>query len=284
MSSGIEDVSDTARWVAMYRAMESERPDAIFRDPFARRLAGVKGENIVDAMPKGRQMAWPMIVRTAVFDEVILREIHEEAVDLVINLAAGLDARPWRMDLPPELVWLDADLPGILDWKSEVMKDERPRCRYEALGADLTKDAQRDAVLGRADTARRALVVTEGLLIYLTDQDVATLADRLHAHASIQRWVTDLASPALLKVMKRSWGRGVEEGGAPFRFAPADAVGLFAAHGWREREWHDTWGNAQRLGRTMPMVWLWNFLGRFQSSKKKEEMKRFSGYALLERV
>ena len=39
----IENISDTARWVAVYRAMETERPDAIFRDPFAARLAGDTG-------------------------------------------------------------------------------------------------------------------------------------------------------------------------------------------------------------------------------------------------
>jgi len=39
----ISSVSDTARWVALYRAMESDRPDALFRDPYARRLAGAAG-------------------------------------------------------------------------------------------------------------------------------------------------------------------------------------------------------------------------------------------------
>ena len=67
----ISNVSDTARWVAFYRAMETERPDALFRDPFARRLAGAQGEAIVRSLPKGRSMAWPMIVRTAVMDEII---------------------------------------------------------------------------------------------------------------------------------------------------------------------------------------------------------------------
>jgi len=68
----ITHVSDTARWVAVYRAMESERPDALFQDPFARRLAGPEGERIVATMKQGRSMAWAMIVRTAVFDELIL--------------------------------------------------------------------------------------------------------------------------------------------------------------------------------------------------------------------
>jgi O-methyltransferase involved in polyketide biosynthesis len=43
----IGNVSDTARWVAVYRAMETARPDAIFRDPFAERLAGERGLEIV---------------------------------------------------------------------------------------------------------------------------------------------------------------------------------------------------------------------------------------------
>src|SRR5262245_57180702 len=101
----ISSVSDTARWVALYRAMESDRPDALFRDPFARRLAGPAGEKIVASLPGGRRWDWPMIVRTAVMDEIILRLVNEDGVDTVLNLAAGLDARPYRLDLPRSLRW-----------------------------------------------------------------------------------------------------------------------------------------------------------------------------------
>ena len=61
--------------------MESEHPGALFRDPFARRLAGERGRAIVEKMPKGRAFAWPMIVRTALMDEIILRTIAKEAAD-----------------------------------------------------------------------------------------------------------------------------------------------------------------------------------------------------------
>src|SRR5262249_61376333 len=97
----IENVSDTAGWVAVYRAMETARPDAIFRDPYAARLAGEKGEAIVDSMKRGRQMAWAMIVRTAVFDEIIEAQIRAGA-DQVVNLAAGLGTRAWRMKPPAD--------------------------------------------------------------------------------------------------------------------------------------------------------------------------------------
>src|SRR6185369_17641435 len=42
----VSNVSDTARWVATYRAQETARPDALFKDPFAERLAGERGRAI----------------------------------------------------------------------------------------------------------------------------------------------------------------------------------------------------------------------------------------------
>ncbi len=128
----IENISDTARWVAVYRAMETARSDAIFKDPFAERLAGEKGVRIVEAMKNGRQMAWAMIVRTSIFDDVILDQVRNKGVDQVVNLAAGLDARAWRMPLPPTLKWVDVDLPGILDYKLEVLSKEKPVWRVRS--------------------------------------------------------------------------------------------------------------------------------------------------------
>lgn len=280
----IEHVSDTARWVAVYRAMESERPDAHFRDPFARRLAGEQGEAIVRAMPRGRQMAWPMIVRTAVFDEIILDCVRNRGADLVLNLAAGLDARPWRLDLPASLRWVDVDLPGMVEYKAEVMAGERPRCRYEAIAADLADPAQRDDVLDRAAAgSERALVVTEGLLVYLEPDDVGALAAALAARPAFRWWLTDLASPRLMKMMQKWWSKGMDKGSARFRFAPAESSAFFARYGWREAAWRPTIEDADHLRRTPRGMWLWKLLGKLQPKRKQEEMRRFAGNLLLER-
>src|SRR3979411_577070 len=96
----ISNVSDTARWVAVYRAMETARPDAIFRDPYAERLAGERGHEIGLELKRGRQMAWAMIVRTAVLDEMILDRVRKGGVDTAINLAAGPDTRGGRGHAP----------------------------------------------------------------------------------------------------------------------------------------------------------------------------------------
>jgi O-methyltransferase involved in polyketide biosynthesis len=165
------------------------------------------------------------------------------------------------------------------------MRDETPRCRYQAVAADLADADARTEVLARvAEGSRQALVVTEGLLVYLADEDVDGLAAALHAQPPFRWWLTDLASPGLMKWMQKRWGKQVSDGNAPFRFAPAAGSGFFARHGWREAEWRNTLEDAHRLRREMPMAWLWRFLGRISTPAKREEFRRFSGTLLLERA
>jgi methyltransferase (TIGR00027 family) len=282
----IRNVSDTARWVAFYRAMETLRPDALFRDPFAAKLAGAKGEAIVDDLPRGRQMAWAMIVRTQVFDEIILDRIRTGSVDLVLNLAAGLDARPWRLtQLPPSLRWVDVDLPGILDYKLESLAGEKTVCHSDAVRLDLTDSSKRGALFEKlGHESKRVLVVTEGLLIYLTPQHVAELARDLHNPRAFQWWLIDLISPRLLKMIERSWGSRLEHGNAPFKFAPAEGTRFFEPLGWREVEYRSAMEEAHRLKREMRGAWLWRFLGKLASKKGQAEARRMSGSVLLERL
>ena len=281
----ITHVSDTARWVAIYRAMESERADALFRDPYARRLGGLQGEAIVAHLPKAKRMAWPMIVRTAVMDEIILRLVGTQQVDTVLNLAAGLDARPWRLDLPPALRWFEVDLPDMLRYKREQMAGESPRCALEFIEADLREaDARTRAFERAASPGASVLVVSEGLLVYLERRDVEQLARGLGAQAGMRWWLTDLGGPRLEKMMNRQWGSRMVEGNATFKFFPPEGTAFFEPFGWREVEFRSMWAESLRLKRTMRLAWFWNLLGTLAPKKRQEEFARMSGIVLLKRT
>src|SRR5262245_26233872 len=162
----IRDVSDTARWIAVYRARESERRDAVFRDPYARALAGERGERIAAAVSSNQNFDWAAVARTHAVDRDIAKEVAQ-GVDVVVNLAAGLDARPYRMELPASLRWVEVDLPEILDYKADVLAEATPACQVERVPLDLSNhDARRGLFADLARRSRRALVVSEGLLVY----------------------------------------------------------------------------------------------------------------------
>jgi methyltransferase (TIGR00027 family) len=185
----IRNVSDTARWVAAYRAIETERPDALFHDPFARRLMGERGPAIAKEMHKLIGTTWPFVSRTVVFDELIEKEVAN-GCDLVVNLAAGLDARPYRMALPRSLMWVEIDLPGILDEKAAILRDDKPVCKLERIRLDLANVADRRKVFADLGTlGRRVLVLSEGLTIYLGEEEVGVLARDLANVPTFGHWV-----------------------------------------------------------------------------------------------
>ena len=103
----IRNISDTALLAAVYRARESERRDALFRDHFARRLAGKRGDQIADSIAFSNH-TWAWVARTYLFDQFIA-ELCRQGVEMVVNLAAGLDTRPYRMALPAALKWIEVD-------------------------------------------------------------------------------------------------------------------------------------------------------------------------------
>jgi methyltransferase (TIGR00027 family) len=245
----IRDVSDTARWMAVYRARETERPDAVFRDPFARALAGERGEQIAQALPFGDEHSWSFLARTYLFDRFVTRLV-KHGVDLVVNLAAGLDTRPYRMELPASLRWVEVDLPDILDYKEEILGGATPVCALERVRLDLSNvDARRGLIdrLGRGST--QALILSEGLLIYLMPHEVGALALDLARPASFQFWASDLASPGLLEMLKQRTGALVNQAGAPYLFAPAEGPPFFNAYGWTAAEVRSILKAAAKLGR-----------------------------------
>lgn len=282
----IENVSDTAFMAAAYRAAESGRPDALFRDPLAARLAGERGREIIARLPpKAFIGGWSVIIRTCVIDEQIPAALAD-GVDTVLNLGAGLDTRPYRMALPPDLRWIEVDRPQVIELKERILGAEKPICRLERVRLDLSDAAARRAVLEKVATrSRKVLVLTEAVIPYLSEKAVASLAADLRARPSIRYWIADYFSPAAYQYRRRT-GMDKAMRNAPFRFEPTDYFAFFAGLGWHPREVRYLAQEADRLKRPpefpMAIRLLTGVMGLFLSRERREAMKRHSGYVLLE--
>jgi methyltransferase (TIGR00027 family) len=245
----IHHISDTARWAAVYRARETERPDAVFRDPYARRLAGERGEEIARSQPFHEQNSWSWVARTFNFDGLISSQI-QQGVDMVVNLAAGLDARPYRMALPSSLQWIEVDHPEILDYKEKILAAEKPSCVLERVRLDLADVEARRVLFNLLGTkATKALIISEGLLIYLSNYEVAALAQDLARPPAFQRWVLDIVSPGLLKMIQQKSTADFSTGSVPLKFAPEDGPQFFSQYGWQPLEVRSVLKTAAKLRR-----------------------------------
>jgi methyltransferase (TIGR00027 family) len=281
----IQNVSDTAHWVAIYRVWETSRKDALFRDPLAAKLVGEHATEIHRQMSHARYVYWSVVVRTAIIDSYLTELIASEGIDTVINLGSGLDTRPYRMTLPPNLKWIEVDFPQIIDYKSKRLADDKPNCQLERIAMDLSDPIARRELFTRLNAeSRKAVILTEGVTPYLSNDDVAALADAIRDQPNFAYWITDYNSPELVKMLNNP-RRKREMKNAPFLFNPPDWFEFYKEHGWKPRELRYIGDESGRLGRPMPLPWIFKLLSPlFKLSKRAQASKRMNGYAIMERI
>ncbi len=277
----IQDVSDTAIWVAYYRAKETARADAMFRDPLAKLLVGDRGEKIAKRFgPTGRYTEWTLVTRTVIIDDFI-REGIANGVDAVLNLGAGLDTRPYRMDLPVTFQWVEADFPHMIEYKHSMLKAHTPRCRLQRAGVDLADpQARRQFLATVLPDAKKVIVLTEGVIPYLTEEQVASLAADLHSQPRFACWLGEYFSTAVYRFL-RAAARSRVMANAPFQFFPPDYLGFFERSGWVKQEIRYGSEIAMRFRRRPPMPWWARIVMMLMSEERKKQAMTASGFMLM---
>jgi methyltransferase (TIGR00027 family) len=196
----ITHVSDTALMVAACRAEETALEDAFIQDPFAARLAGERGFAILHALPRADMMKLGLAIRTRFIDELLLEAIQRHPIQVVLSVGCGLDTRPWRLDLPSDLRWIEIDFADMLDYKDRLMAGETATCRRERFTADLIDPVQRGSIYTVAGP-EPALMITEGLLLYLPAATVKALASEVADKSGVRHWISDTTTSAFSKVI-----------------------------------------------------------------------------------
>jgi methyltransferase (TIGR00027 family) len=168
----------TSRWMAAARARESERPDRLFNDPLAAALAGPEGFAWLDRMEPAARLGGPglyAVVRTRFFDDFLLHASQRTGARQLIILAAGMDARAFRMEWLPGTRLYELDRPEVLATKDAVIAraGAHPTCERRAIAADLERPSWSAALLDAGYEVREPSVwLAEGVFFYMTEAAV----------------------------------------------------------------------------------------------------------------
>jgi methyltransferase (TIGR00027 family) len=239
----------TARWIAAARAHESARWNRLFDDPFAAVLAdktlGVGGALGAGASAVDDFVVWAtqafgapiLAIRTRFFDEFLLRAVRPGHVRQVVLLAAGLDARAYRLPWPIGTRLYELDQPAVLAAKARALAQmaAEPTCERLELAVDLADPgwAERLSAAGYDANAPSAWLA-EGLFMYLEHSAVKRLLATAARLASPTSWLgADVFSTAVLTApLLRPLVALMAAQGAPWHFANDDPVALFREAGW----------------------------------------------------
>lgn len=235
----MDPVSATAHWTAAARARESARTDRLFDDPLGEVLAGPEGFELLDAMEAQLEVgstSLGMVVRTRFFDDAIARLVDGPRISQVVIVAAGMDARAFRLSWPPGVRLYELDRPEVLAIKESRLRtvDARASCDRVTVGVDLVDEWAPLLLAAGFEVDRPSLWLVEGLLFYLDRGVVQRLLGRLGALAAVGSvLLTDLVGASFLT---HPWTqerlRVMAELGMPFRSGTDDPEGLLGVHGW----------------------------------------------------
>jgi methyltransferase (TIGR00027 family) len=282
MATEVQHVSDTAFWVAYYRGLESKAAKPLFHDPLAEVLAGDKGRNIAKRMKGTKYTAWAVVIRTKIIDDFIAWAVTSAGVDAVLNLGAGLDTRPYRLSLPGELHWLEVDFPHVIQFKKDRLQGQTPKFHFEQISLDLTNSEARKKFLeGVNSRFQKVLVLTEGVVPYLKESDVADLAEDLHSQKHFQFWILDYFSKQSLHYLRKR--RKDDLKNAPFQFDPENWHDFFSKHGWQTKDQRFLGEESRVYRRTMPMPWWVKPIFALFPKRVRSQYEKNIAYIMMER-
>jgi methyltransferase (TIGR00027 family) len=198
-----ESVGATALGVAAARAADTESENPLINDPFARVFLEAAGDGmwnwfgsselpseIVEAAPdvplRMQGMRDYMASRTMFFDQFFLRA-NNAGVRQVVILAAGLDARSWRLPWPDGVTVYELDQPKVLEFKSSTLRERgaQPTANLVNVPIDLRQDWPTTLQQAGFDAAAPSAFTAEGLLPFLPSAAQDLLFERIQALTAV---------------------------------------------------------------------------------------------------
>ena len=182
-------VGAMATMAAAQRALAASAPHPLIDDPFAAPLVRAVGVDFFTRLvngqiqnPDSQRMAQRVAVRTRFYDQ-FFSDATEKGIRQAVILAAGLDARAYRLPWPPGTVVYEVDVPQVTEFKSSTLQSlgAEPTVERRTVAVDLRDDWPAALWAAGFDPDAAAAWSAEGLLIYLPPDAQDALFDRITA-------------------------------------------------------------------------------------------------------
>jgi methyltransferase (TIGR00027 family) len=228
----------TAWWTAAARALESQRCDRLFDDPWATILAGRQTVDEFDSAIKahGTETADLHAIITRFFDDFLMRVTGINRIQQVVLVAAGLDARAFRLPWPPHTQLFELDQPQVITYKDFCFSQlgASARCLRRAIGVNLNESWTDSLCQAGFDPDHRSVWLLEAFLYFLAEPSVRDLLNAITGLAAPGSCLgVDLVnSDMLTSGSTRHWTERMAAIGAPWLFTSDKPEAFLAEFGW----------------------------------------------------
>lgn len=220
-------VSFTAKIMAAVRAIETQRPDALFIDPLAAQLAGKEAiEASIPRLEEYEKQGRPFTsVRTRFFDDFLNK--YSDNIRQIVLLGSGMDTRAFRLNWQPETHVYEIDQPDVMHYKESVLTGVIPNCNRHSIWADLKESLWAKLLLEEGyQPSEPSIWLLEGFLYYLNQTEVENLLKNIKNLSVAGSYIG-------IDVMNSFICNGSDEWAKYWQFSCDEPESFFATYGWK---------------------------------------------------
>ena len=197
----LNEVSKTLLIPLYFRALESQRSDALVWDPKAVEVVSKLDCDFSD-VKKMQNDQFNILLRVREFDRQARAFLEEHHDGVIVDLGCGLDTRFERLGYDQtenvQFTWYGLDLPEVIELRKELL-DETPRSHF--IGCSVLDHAWMDVLSDQA--GKSILFLAEGLLVYFEESDVRDLVQALARRFPGSELVCEAYSPLVVRLHPR---------------------------------------------------------------------------------
>lgn len=192
--TGVEQTMLTTLYL---RAWESRSKDSILRDHIAAEIVDRLDYDFSKLMMRGGAgNRFMLALRAKQLDEWAADFLRRHPDAVVLHLGCGLDSRAFRLDLPVGVRWFDVDLPDVIDLRRKLYPEPEG---YRTIGSSVTETRWLDEI----PTEYPVLIIAEGLLMYLTENENKGLLQQFTDRFSTGELLFDGFAPWVVRMTQR---------------------------------------------------------------------------------
>ena len=239
----LSSVGLTSLYVAAARAYETEHPQRLFVDPYARILAGEKGFNLFSELrgfSPGVSIDSPhpgISIRTRFFDEALFMAVHKLSIQQVVLVAVGMDARAFRLPWLNNIKLFEIDRQEVFEYKEPILLNLNATalCVRQIVITDLEQNWVNALVRSGFDLHKPAAFLFEGLMFYLEPATVTVVLEALRSTTCPGSWLgMDLVGTELLtSPYAKPFLSKLKQMECPWRFGVSNPEQFLLQYGWQ---------------------------------------------------
>ena len=212
---------------------DAESSHPVCGDTYAKTFMNADGLRVLEAFKDETSPNATNVVRHRIIDDFLRQKLLENPELCVITIGAGFDSRPYRLTGG---AWVELDEPQVIAYKNERLPIENCRNDLQRIAMDFETDSLEEKLT--AFTNRRPVVIViEGVFVYLNEEEIRQLLQKLHRIFPQHELICDLVSRDFFEKYSKTLHEKINGIGTAFRFTAENPENIFIANGYRRTQW-----------------------------------------------